>query len=125
MALVTLYQDINFNDPSPVEITSPGEYPKITDIGFPNDKLKSIKIAPGVKVELYEHYDFKGRLIVFNGPMKLPNFRKFNDKISSIKVILQGKKDSINKFTLWIIIFFVLLIIILISGLVFLLVKRK
>ncbi len=110
MALVTLYRDVNFNDPSPVEIKSHGEYPKITDIGFPNDKLKSIKVAPKITVYLYVDYNFNGPSIALDGPIDLPDLREFNNKVSSIKVDrlslvdlysqqdLRGKPVSIYNF---------------------------
>jgi hypothetical protein len=112
MALVTLYRETGYSDSNPVVIRSPGEYPIIDNIGFPNDKLKSIRVAPKVEVQLYEHYEFKGRSIILNGPTEISDLGalNFNNQTSSIKVLLpslvdlypgeelQGEKVSIYEF---------------------------
>ena len=112
MALVTLYRETGYSDSNPVVIRSPGAYPIIDNIGFPNDKLKSIRVAPKVKVQLYEHYEFKGRSIILNGPTEISDLGalNFNNQTSSIKVLLpslvdlypgeelQGEKVSIYEF---------------------------
>jgi MAC/Perforin domain len=43
-----------------------GNYPNIDLKGFPNDQLSSVKVPPGYIVELYEHHNFGGRLLVLS-----------------------------------------------------------
>ncbi len=65
-----------------------GEYPWIGSIGFPNDSLSSIKVAPFTKVLLYCDGTFNGCMFSFMGPVEIPDFAAlgFGDSMSSMKV---------------------------------------
>lgn len=58
-------------------------------VGFPNDALSSIKIAPFTKVSLYCDGAYGGCRFDYMGPMEIPDLGAvgFNDSMSSMQVI--------------------------------------
>ncbi len=67
-----------------------GDYNCPSSMGFPNDKLSSIKIGSDLRVTLYEHNDYKGKSQIFteNTPHLGGTFIG-NDSVSSIKIHLR------------------------------------
>ena len=87
---VTLFADCNFAGKS-AEVSF-GEYASMEKAGFGNDVLSSIKIPKGLKVQVFEHNDFKGDTIEFIEDIscltkfKQGKVRNWNDRVSSLKI---------------------------------------
>ena len=87
---VTLFADCNFAGKS-AEVSF-GEYASMEKAGFANDMLSSIKIPKGLKVQIFEHNDFKGDTIEFIEDIscltkfKQGKVRNWNDRASSLKI---------------------------------------
>lgn len=73
----------------------PGSYKDATAIGLPNDSLSSLKVPKGLRVEIYQDNDFKGKSKVYHAgaePLedpcllytKMQGSKKWNDQVSSI-----------------------------------------
>ena len=56
-----------------------GNYPNISNAGFSNDDLSSIQIPAGMKVTLYQHYNFGGTSVVFTADDACLNDNQFNN----------------------------------------------
>jgi hypothetical protein len=60
--------------------------------GFGNDVLSSMKIPAGLKVQVFEHDNFKGDNTVFTKDVsclvdvKISKARNWNDRVSSLKI---------------------------------------
>lgn len=52
-----------------------------------NDRVSSLKVAPGAQVELYEHGNYGGRKTTVSGNISDLGSQSFNDTASSFKVI--------------------------------------
>lgn len=86
-----------------------GEYPDIRDLGFKDNQLSSLTVAPFTKVIIYQNFNFSGRSVEFIGPRTVNKLTDYsmNDKVSSIKVIrMDPPSDQIlnccnNKDSTW------------------------
>ena len=96
-----LYEHCNYNGWSvALEV---GEY-NVNDLinrGAPNDKLSSVRVSSGYGITLYEHRDFGGRSLTFNGDDiciygNVVDGLDFNDKTSSIKIFRLGGDASFD-----------------------------
>lgn len=87
---VTLFSDCNFA--GKMADVSFGEYASMEKAGFANDVLSSMKIPAGVKVQVFEHDNFKGDTAVFTKDIfclvnvKISKTRNWNDRVSSLKI---------------------------------------
>lgn len=87
---VTLFSDCKFA--GKMVYVSFGEYASMEKAGFGNDVLSSMKIPAGVKVQVFEHNDFKGDTAVFTTDVsclvdvKISKVRNWNDRVSSLKI---------------------------------------
>jgi hypothetical protein len=85
---VTLFSDCNFA--GKMADVSIGEYASMAKAGFDNDVLSSMKIPAGLKVQVFEHDNFKGPSATFT--MDVTCFRasrssrNWNDRVSSLKI---------------------------------------
>ncbi len=87
-----LYNYVNYQSlPFVVEY---GSYPILSDIGFPDNGLASIKVAAFTKVTLYEHHNYTGAFITYIGPAEIPDASRI--WTSSIKVEKFEPTDSIK-----------------------------
>jgi len=84
---VTLYVGNNYSDES--QGVDYGDYPWLPTIGFPNDALSSLKIAPFTKVSLFCDGSYGGCRFDYLGPMEISDLRAtgFNDSASSMQVV--------------------------------------
>ena len=85
---VTLFSDCNFA--GKMADVSFGEYASMEKAGFANDVLSSMKIPAGVKVQVFEHDNFKGSSSIFTMDVtcfrKSQSSRSWNDRVSSLKI---------------------------------------
>lgn len=87
---VTLFSDCKFA--GKMLDVSFGEYASMDKAGFGNDVLSSMKIPAGVKVQVFEHDNFKGDTAVFTTDVsclvdvKISKARNWNDRVSSLKI---------------------------------------
>lgn len=87
---VTLFSDCKFTGKM-VDISF-GEYASMAKAGFGNDVLSSMKIPAGLKVQVFEHDNFKGDTTVFTNDVsclvdvKISKARNWNDRVSSLKI---------------------------------------
>ena len=111
---ITIFQHCNYGGYS-VSLTA-GEY-KLKDlqarISFKNDDISSIKFNQQntLKVILYEHDNFSGRKLELSNNNSCFINNKFNDILSSIKVINTVENYTIIKYPLFDIIFNILEIV--------------
>jgi len=83
-----LYEHVNYQGRS-LELHNLERYDMydLKQAGFPNDKLSSVSVRPGVRVTLYEHMNLEGAALPLES--STPDLRKldaFNDLTSSILV---------------------------------------
>ncbi len=91
---ITLYEDCDY---AGTELQlGVGEYPNISNLGFSNDALSSIKIPTGLKVTLYQHYDFGGTSIELTADDNC--LTNFNEIVSSLKI--EEISDPVNPYIL-------------------------
>ena len=87
---VTLFSDCKFTGKM-VDISF-GEYASMAKAGFGNDVLSSMKIPAGLKVQVFEHDNFKGDTAVFTKDIsclvdvQISKARNWNDRVSSLKI---------------------------------------
>jgi len=81
---VTIYTDENFRGQS-VSLL-PGTYYSMSQLGFPDNALSSLRLPYGYRVVLYEFEDFKGRSYQVNQTKDRFMFSGWNDRTSSIAV---------------------------------------
>jgi hypothetical protein len=87
---VTLFSDCKFAGKS--LDAAVGDYDSMQKIGFGNDVLSSMKIPAGLKVQVFEHNNFKGDNTVFTSDVsclvdvKISKARNWNDRVSSLKI---------------------------------------
>ena len=80
----SLYSNCNYTGNS--ILLNEGAYPNITNEGFANDVLSSLRIPAGLQVVLYQHYNFGGSSITFTADDACLVNNSFNDKCSSLKI---------------------------------------
>jgi len=86
MSLVTLFEDSNYQGKT-ASINSLGNYKNLRGIGFPDNALSSLKIGPGIIVELYDRENYQGSVRRYCGPVDIPNLGDFSKRTSSIRVL--------------------------------------
>jgi hypothetical protein len=82
----TFYTDVNYSGTAVSLGVS--EYDWIENAGIPNDAVSSVKVPSGLRVELYEHGSFEGRVLSLTSDtpdLRVSNLN-FNDLASSIKI---------------------------------------
>lgn len=100
--LVTMYESFNLSPTSSfVSINELGSYPNVELIGFDDNTLKSLYVAPGVRVILYKHFTFGGESVTIIGPKKINNISDVGfpiNELSSIMVQLveEDKQDIVS-----------------------------
>lgn len=91
---LTIYEDENYGGMSMG--VDYGMYSSMQSLGFPNDAISSIKIAPWATVKLYVDNSYLGPTITLVGPRDLPTLQNLSssmnweDTISSMAVIRNG-----------------------------------
>ncbi|MFM2138335.1 MAG: hypothetical protein RJA57_642 [Bacteroidota bacterium] len=81
---VILYTDANFLGQAAILL--PGNYARMSDVGFPDKALSSLTVPAGFRVVLYESENFKGRQYTIISTRSSFTFTGWNDRTSSISV---------------------------------------
>ncbi|MEO0471780.1 MAG: discoidin domain-containing protein, partial [Bacteroidota bacterium] len=81
---VMLFADCSFGG-SNIEL-GVGDYPIITDEGFGNDILSSFKVPAGLRLTVYQHYNFGGYSYEFTADDDCLTDNGIDNDISSIKI---------------------------------------
>ncbi|WP_173002992.1 discoidin domain-containing protein [Chitinophaga sp. SYP-B3965] len=86
-AIVRLYGDCNYGSWT-TGILSTGDYTQgqLESLGFYNDEISSLKVAPGYQAILYSNNNFAGSSLTITGDNACLIDNGFNDIVSSIKV---------------------------------------
>ncbi len=63
-------------------------------LGMPNDKVSSLRVAPGFKVEIFLEKDFSGRSLSFTRDDSCLTDNNFNDLLSSVRVTRTGNTSG-------------------------------
>jgi len=80
---VIFYKHNNFD--TPFDGLDYGSYPRVTMEGVQNDTISSLKVADGVKLMMYEHYNYDGAVLTIIGPKELSSMPgPWNDRVSSV-----------------------------------------
>lgn len=86
-----LYSDANFS--GVYSILKPGKYPNSSAMRIPNDRLSSLRPLPAPtehSILIFQHCDFKGRMVHMTGTTTDLVVIGFNDAASSA-IVLSGK----------------------------------
>jgi len=90
-ALVTVYEDCDYRGAS--RSIDVGEYRKMRDLKFGNDKMSSIKVPRGLEVTIYEHDKFRGDYARIDRDLSCFDY-SWNDKVSSLRVASNDRYDD-------------------------------
>jgi hypothetical protein len=83
---LSLFEEPNFEGRAAL-INSLGNYRNLRKIGFPKNALSSMKIGPGVMVELYDREGFQGHVKRYHGPSHIPSLGNFCRRTGSIRIL--------------------------------------
>jgi hypothetical protein len=81
---VIIYMDANYQGQSATVL--PGTYATMTQAGFYNDAISSLRVPQGYRVVLYEHENFKGKTYTLTADKSVFTLSGWNDKASSMAV---------------------------------------
>lgn len=86
-SIVKLYGDCAYGSWA-ADILSTGDYTQgqLEALGFYNDEVSSMKVAPGYQATLYSNNNFAGSSLVITGDNGCLIDNDFNDMVSSIKI---------------------------------------
>jgi hypothetical protein len=83
---VQLYEEPNFQGRAAL-VNACGSYRNLRKIGFPKNALSSLKIGPGVMVELFDHEGFQGQVRRYSGPNHIPSLGDFCRRTGSMRIL--------------------------------------
>lgn len=85
--IVSFFEDYNFKG-NKNQLFRIGDFSSMNNIG--NDRISSVVIKKGYKLELFEHGGFKGKSIILTGNVSKLDLYDFNDRTSSFKIHKKG-----------------------------------
>lgn len=92
-SVVSLFEEPNFEGRAAL-VNSCGDYRSLRKIGFPKKSLSSMKIGPGVMVELYDHEGFQGHVKRYTGPSHIPTLGDFCRRTASMRVLKMNQQSG-------------------------------
>jgi len=88
---VVIYEDCGYRGAS--RVVPSGDYPNMSDLGFDNDSVSSIRVPSGHEVTIYEDDRLGGTYARINRDISCFD-KQWNDEVSSIRVVGKSRNDG-------------------------------